>query len=70
MPYTTGKMTGVVTTARITHASPSTTYAHASHRDWEADSFLPEDNDGCTDIASQLIDDETNKKIRVLYILK
>ena len=36
-----GKATGVVSTARVTHATPAATYAHTSVRDWEADSNIP-----------------------------
>ncbi|WP_221800119.1 alkaline phosphatase [Oceanobacter mangrovi] len=52
-----GKATGVVTTTRITHATPAATYAHGPERNWEADSQLPEEAkaNGCTDIASQLV---------------
>ncbi len=52
---TAGLSTGVISTARITHATPAATYAHTSERDWEADSNLPA---GATvkDIAAQLID--------------
>lgn len=32
-----GKATGVVTTARLTHATPGACYAHTADRDWEAD---------------------------------
>ena len=32
-----GKATGVVTTARLTHATPAATYAHVCHRDAEFD---------------------------------
>ena len=35
-----GKATGVVSTARITHATPAATYAHTPVRDWESDSDL------------------------------
>ena len=35
-----GKATGIVTTARITHATPAALYAHTAMRDWEADSNL------------------------------
>lgn len=31
-----GMSTGVVSTARITHATPAVNYAHVSNRDWEA----------------------------------
>jgi len=50
-----GKSTGLVSTARITHATPAANYAHTPERNWEADSNRPA---GCAvpDIASQLID--------------
>lgn len=52
-----GKSVGVVTTTRITHATPATVYAHTPERDWESDRYLPVDDAemGCVDIASQLI---------------
>jgi len=50
-----GMATGVVTTARLTHATPAVNYAHIGNRDWEADSNLPA---GATvkDIARQLLE--------------
>jgi alkaline phosphatase len=36
-----GKSTGIVTTARLTHATPAALYAHIAFRDWEADSNQP-----------------------------
>ena len=50
-----GLATGIVTTTRVTHATPAVNYAHISDRDWEADSDLPA---GATvkDIAAQLIE--------------
>lgn len=52
-----GKSTGVVTTTRLTHATPAATYAHVPERDWENDRDLSDEarQNGCTDIASQLI---------------
>ena len=49
--------TGIVSTARITHATPAATYAHSVERDWEGDSDMPESalQQGCQDIAKQLI---------------
>jgi len=49
-----GKSTAIITTARLTHATPAAGYAHAADRNFEDDSALPE---GCQvpDIASQLI---------------
>jgi alkaline phosphatase len=53
-----GKSTGVVTTARLTHATPAACYAHSAHRDWEADANLPADarQNNFPDIARQLIE--------------
>ncbi|MFD1795760.1 alkaline phosphatase [Paracoccus aurantiacus] len=50
-----GKSVGVVSTARITHATPAAVYARTVNRDWEDNTLIPE---GCDqkDIASQLID--------------
>jgi alkaline phosphatase len=52
-----GKHVGIVTTARITHATPASLYAHTPERDWESDIFLPMDDwaAGCRDIAWQLL---------------
>ena len=52
-----GLATGIVTTARITHATPAAMYAHVSHRDWENDTDLPPEatEAGCKDIAQQLL---------------
>lgn len=52
-----GLATGVVTTARLTHATPAATYAHVPNRDWEKDSDLPAAAvaQGCVDIAQQLL---------------
>lgn len=53
-----GLVTGVVTTTRITHATPATTYARSAHRNWEVDSAMPERAraEGCIDIARQLLE--------------
>ena len=53
-----GLATGIVSTARITHATPAATYAHAAYRDWENDSDLTDEarKNGCKDIAQQLIE--------------
>ncbi|WP_066557201.1 alkaline phosphatase [Croceicoccus bisphenolivorans] len=52
-----GKAIGIVTTTRITHATPAAVYAHTPERDWEADSDIPSDQRvaGCSDIAAQLV---------------
>lgn len=53
-----GKATGIVSTARLTHATPASVYAQSPSRNWEDDSALPEEAraNGCSDIAAQLID--------------
>ena len=52
-----GVAVGFVTTARVTHATPATIYAHSPERDWEADSQMPADDwrRGCRDMAYQLV---------------
>ncbi|MFC3051254.1 alkaline phosphatase [Kordiimonas pumila] len=53
-----GLSTGVVSTARLTHATPAAVYANSPDRDWEADTDVPAEakTAGCTDIASQIIE--------------
>ncbi len=53
-----GKSTGVVTTARLTHATPAACYAHTAFRDWESDANLSTDarQANFPDIARQLIE--------------
>ncbi len=57
-----GKSTGIISTARITHATPAATYAKSADRNWEDVSDMPEAavTSGCTDIADQLIKFEAN----------
>ncbi|PPD33497.1 MAG: alkaline phosphatase [Methylomonas sp.] len=49
-----GLSTGIVSTARITHATPAACYAHSSERDWESDAQMPGDA-SVSDIAKQLV---------------
>ncbi|MGH8676954.1 MAG: alkaline phosphatase [Burkholderiales bacterium] len=53
-----GMSTGVVTTARLTHATPAACYAHTAERDWESDADQPAEANraGFADIARQLIE--------------
>lgn len=64
---TAGLATGVVTTTRITHATPAATYAHSPERDWEGDADLTAEarEAGCPDIASQLVDFDVGDGIEV-----
>ncbi|MEI6896587.1 MAG: alkaline phosphatase [Psychromonas sp.] len=60
-----GKSTGVVSTARITHATPAAAYAHSSDRNYEDDSQLSTEQKlaGCIDIAQQAL----NANLDVLF---
>ncbi|MFN4128982.1 MAG: alkaline phosphatase [Paracoccaceae bacterium] len=51
-----GKSVGIVTTTRLTHATPAAAYAATVHRNWEDDSLMPADCDAQKDIAAQLFD--------------
>jgi alkaline phosphatase len=53
-----GQATGVVTTTRITHATPAATYGHLPGRGWEVDTEIPakESAAGCVDFARQLVE--------------
>lgn len=48
-----GRSVGIVSTARLTHATPAAAYAYSADRNWEDDRLVPE---GCaqSDIALQL----------------
>ncbi|GAB1608206.1 alkaline phosphatase, tissue-nonspecific isozyme-like [Argonauta hians] len=60
-----GKSVGIVTSTRVTHATPAATYAHSPHRDWEYDAVVPvRSRKECKDIARQLI--EENPDIQVI----
>jgi len=52
-----GMGTGIVTTARLTHATPAATWAHSPDRNWESDASLPAAAaaQGCVDIARQMV---------------
>ncbi|MCP5057745.1 MAG: alkaline phosphatase [bacterium] len=53
-----GVATGIVTTARITHATPAACYGHAAHRNWETDSLLSHEarKHDFPDLARQLVE--------------
>lgn len=63
-----GLSTGIVSTARITHATPAATYAHSADRNWEADTTLPAAAAaaGCKDIARQLVEFDHGDGIDVI----
>ena len=53
-----GLALGIVSTARLTHATPASVYARSVERNWELDAAIPSEqaNYGCKDIARQLAD--------------
>lgn len=62
-----GLATGIVTTARITHATPAAAYAHAADREWEVDSKVPGEASACQDIAAQLVEYSRGDGIDVIF---
>ena len=60
--------TGIVTTTRITHATPAAAYAHSPQRDWEADGDMSPQSysAGCRDIASQLVEGPVGTRLDVI----
>ncbi len=51
-----GLATGIVSTARLTHATPAATYSESASRNWETDGAMTGPAEGCKDIAAQFID--------------
>lgn len=64
-----GKAAGVVTTVRLTHATPASVYAHAAFRDWEGDADMPAEARaaGCPDIARQLVEAAPGARMNVAF---
>lgn len=60
---------GIVTTTRLTHATPAATYGHVPERNWETDSAVSQDalQQGCTDLAQQLINFPVGDGINVAF---
>lgn len=57
MAEANGFATGIVSTARITHATPAAAYAHTPNRDWENDAVAARTGGAdCVDIARQLVE--------------
>src|SRR3546814_814959 len=52
-----GMATGVVTTTKVTHATPAATFAHVADRGWESDAAMAKaaGTGACTDIARQMV---------------
>ncbi|XP_032820289.1 alkaline phosphatase-like [Petromyzon marinus] len=50
-----GKTTGLISTARVTHATPAPLYGHSPSRAWEHHVPAPARDLGCQDLATQLL---------------
>ncbi len=61
-----GKSTGVVSTARLTHATPGACYAHTADRDWESDYDIL----WAANNAANLNKPDVAKRIRAAYDAK
>lgn len=65
-----GKATGVVTTTRITHASPAGAYGHVANREFECDNDIAihgQNISECRDLAKQLILDSPGNNLNVIF---
>lgn len=64
-----GLRAGIVTTARITHATPAVLFAKSPERGWESDQGFPAEAraSGCRDIARQLVDYDLGGGIDVVF---
>jgi alkaline phosphatase len=53
-----GMATGVVTTTKVTHATPAATFSHSADRNWENDTIMAKapGTASCTDIARQMVE--------------
>uniref|UniRef100_A0A1I8PG67 alkaline phosphatase n=1 Tax=Stomoxys calcitrans TaxID=35570 RepID=A0A1I8PG67_STOCA len=64
-----GKSAGLVTTTRVTHASPAGVYAHTADRHWEADSDIEEycgKDHGLPDLAHQLVHGGVGSQLKLM----
>lgn len=64
-----GLSTGIVSTARITHATPAAGYAKTPERNWESDDKLTDEarSNGCKDIATQFVEFDKGDGIDVAF---
>ncbi|XP_029434134.1 alkaline phosphatase, tissue-nonspecific isozyme-like [Rhinatrema bivittatum] len=60
-----GKSVGVVTTTRVTHATPGAAYAHSVNRNWYSDNEMTPEaiQQGCKDIAWQLVENVPDMEV-------
>lgn len=64
-----GLPAGIVTTARVTHATPAALFAKSPERGWESDRGFPAEarTSGCRDIARQLVDYDLGGGVDVVF---
>ena len=60
-------VSGIVTTTRITHATPAALYSHTPNRDWEADTWYENECKDVKDIAKQLIENDVGQKLDLIF---
>lgn len=62
-----GLGTGIVTTTRLTHATPGAAYGHSAERNWEVDAEMPDEARaaGCRDMAQQLVEFDVGDGLHV-----
>ncbi|XP_075980477.1 membrane-bound alkaline phosphatase-like [Anticarsia gemmatalis] len=64
-----GRDAGLVTTTRVTHASPGGVFAKIANRHWESDAEVRDDGQDplqCRDIAHQLVHDKPGNQLKVI----
>ncbi|KPJ11777.1 Membrane-bound alkaline phosphatase [Papilio machaon] len=64
-----GRDAGIVTTTRVTHASPAGAFARVANRHWENDAEILKDNQDptlCPDIAQQLVKSYPGNRFKVI----
>lgn len=62
-----GKDTGIVTTTRLTHATPASLYSHLPYRYWENDVEMKNETCEYKDIARQMVEDAPGKNVKVIF---
>lgn len=64
-----GLGTGIVTNARLTHATPAATYGHAADRKWEYDAAMSDvaREQGCVDLARQFVEFRNGRGIDLAF---
>ncbi|KAG6453210.1 hypothetical protein O3G_MSEX008023 [Manduca sexta] len=65
-----GRDAGIVTTTRITHASPAGVYGKTANRNWETDADVVNaghDTERCPDLAHQMIHKHPGNKFKVIF---